>query len=236
MKPTLVLVRHGQAGHNIAQYDQLSALGVQQSERLAAHWLAHGEHFAATCCGSMQRQQRTLDTIRGCFEQAGRPLPAAEVLDGLNEYRFDALLAALAEVEPGHPALLAVRAEPTDRRRWIPMLRASLLAWTEGRLDAHVPEHYAQFCARVARLAELFRQRAEGGRAILAVSSGGVIATFVQQSLQAPAAAAVDLNLALANTAQATFRLDSSGAWRLLAFNSLPHLSSAPDRSLWTMV
>ncbi len=236
MKPTLILVRHGQAGQDIAHYDQLSPLGVQQSERLAAHWLAHGEHFAITCCGSMVRQQRTLATILGCFEQAGRPLPAAELVEGLNEYRFDALLTALAEVEPAHPALLAVRAEPTNRRRWIPLLRAALLAWTEGSLDDHVPERHAQFAARVAGLAELFRQRAHGARPILAVSSGGVIATFVQQALQAPAAAAVDLNLALANTAQATFRLDSSGVWRLLGFNNLPHLSATPDRALWTMV
>lgn len=236
MKPTLVLVRHGQAGQDPAHYDQLSALGVEQSQRLAAHWLAHGEHFGQVCSGSLVRQRRTLESIRARYAQAGRPLPEADVLEGLNEYRFDALIEGLAATEPDHPALLSMREDPSDRRRWIPLLRAALLTWSEGRLDGLVPEAYGAFVERVVRTATELRERARTSGTILAVSSGGVIASFVQQALGAPPAASIDLNLALRNTGQAAFRLDAGGDWRLLSFNALPHLSEVADRRLWTLI
>jgi broad specificity phosphatase PhoE len=236
MKPTLLLVRHGQAGQDPAHYDQLSPLGVEQSRRLASYWLAHGEYFEGVCSGSLVRQKRTLESIREGFAKAGRPLPDAEVLEGLNEYGFQALIGALAAIEPEHPALLSARADSADRRRWIPMLRAALHAWSEGRLDGQAPEAYRDFAARVARTGSELRERARAGRSILAVSSGGFIASFVQQALGAPPAASIDLNLALRNTGQAAFRLDASGSWQLLSFNALPHLSDVADRHLWTMI
>ena len=237
MRTTLWLVRHGQAGQHPEAYDQLSDLGQLQSQRLAAHWLAHEQHFAACCSGQLVRQQRTLATIREQFATAGRPLTEPSEWPELDEYRFDALVRGLVEVDPSEPALQALLQSPTDRRHWIPALRAALLAWGEGRLDAHVPEPYPQFRQRIERLAERLREQARATEGpILAVSSGGVISAFIQQSLGAPAAAAVDLNLALRNSAVVTFGLDSAGRWHLQSFNALPHLNAPADRNLWTLI
>lgn len=237
MKTALLMVRHGQAGADPAHYDQLSELGARQSRRLAEYLLSHGQQFTHCCSGSLVRQRLTLAEIRDSYAQAGQALPEPETLSALDEYRFDALVAGLALVEPGHPALLALQAEPGNRRLWIPVLRAALLAWGEGRLDPHVPEPYGQFSARVRSVAALLRERVQAATApVLAVSSGGVIAAFIQHALGAPHAAAVDLNLSLRNSAQVAFGLDRDGQWRLQSFNAMPHLTAPEDREMWTLI
>ena len=60
----LYLVRHGQASLGAADYDQLSALGAQQSQRLGEHWRAQGITFDAVITGTMKRHAQTLAGIQ----------------------------------------------------------------------------------------------------------------------------------------------------------------------------
>ena len=61
---TLYLVRHGQASFGADDYDQLSARGQQQSERLGAYWRERGLRFDAVLCGTLRRHGQTLAGIR----------------------------------------------------------------------------------------------------------------------------------------------------------------------------
>ena len=54
---TLYLVRHGQASFGADDYDQLSPLGLQQAQRLGAHWLAHGQRFDTVLMGTLRLKQ-----------------------------------------------------------------------------------------------------------------------------------------------------------------------------------
>jgi hypothetical protein len=66
-------------------------LGLQQAQRLGAHWLAHGQRFDTVLMGTLRRHAQTLDGIA-----QGLPgLPAPQVLPSLNEYDSLALIRAI---------------------------------------------------------------------------------------------------------------------------------------------
>ncbi len=59
----LFLVRHGQASFGAANYDQLSALGYQQSAWLGEHFAELGIQFSRIVTGTLARQQQTAASI-----------------------------------------------------------------------------------------------------------------------------------------------------------------------------
>jgi broad specificity phosphatase PhoE len=65
------------------------------------------------------------------------------------------------------------------------------------------------------------------------VTSGGPIAVFAQQVLQAPAAAAIALNMQIRNSSVSQYVFNDS-AMSLVTFNTLPHLEQAERRELVT--
>ena len=89
---TLYLVRHGQASFGADDYDQLSPLGLQQAQRLGAHWLAHGQRFDTVLMGTLRRHAQTLDGIAFNIDRELWPNPTvgwvevAYKLD-VNEFR-----------------------------------------------------------------------------------------------------------------------------------------------------
>ena len=60
---TLYLVRHGQASFGADNYDQLSALGQRQCQRLGEYFGAKGRRFSAAITGTLARQTQSLDAI-----------------------------------------------------------------------------------------------------------------------------------------------------------------------------
>ena len=219
----LYLVRHGQASFGAENYDELSACGRRQS-----HWL--GEYFAQmklefdrVVIGTMRRHEQTADAIL-----AGMGGLQAEVVQdaGLNEYDFRALFAALGEdgLGPGSSA-------ESSKTSFYKHLKKALQLWSEDRLPGPVPETWQQFQTRVER-ARLVVQRA-GGKRVLVVSSGGPIAVFTQQILQAPAAAAIALNMQIRNSSVCQYVFNDT-AMSLVSFNSLPHLDAVERREFIT--
>jgi broad specificity phosphatase PhoE len=72
---TLYLVRHGQASFGADNYDQLSELGLKQSERLGAYFAAKGLQFDAAFTGTLQRQ---IQTLAGICKGGGGAAPGLE--------------------------------------------------------------------------------------------------------------------------------------------------------------
>ncbi|WP_031357730.1 histidine phosphatase family protein [Caballeronia sordidicola] len=219
----LYLVRHGQASFGAENYDELSPCGGQQS-----HWL--GEYFAKTklefdrvVIGTMRRHEQTADAIL-----AGMGGLQVDVVQdaGLNEYDFRALFAALDEDKCGPGSSVE-----SSKTSFYKDLKKALHLWSEDRLPGPVPETWQQFQTRVER-ARLAVQRA-GGKRVLVVSSGGPIAVFTQQILQAPAAAAIALNMQIRNSSVCQYVFNDT-AMSLVSFNSLPHLDAVERREFIT--
>ncbi len=229
----LTLVRHGQAGATPDNYDELSALGHQQARQLGQWLLSHQREFSTLVVGRMRRQRETLAGICEIYAQGGRPLPAVEVLPGLDEYRFADMLQIFANNHPEHPELALVRACPTDRRRWVALLRTTLAAWSSDTLTG-VSESYAEFQRRTREaLAEIEARLAQGP--VLAVSSGGVMGQISQRVLGFDDATFIDVNLSFMNTSLCEYRLTPSGL-KLACMNALPHLAAPEQRGMVTAV
>jgi len=236
----LWLVRHAQASFGSADYDQLSERGEQQAQRLARWLVADPElRFAHVVSGTLKRHAQTLVPVTQAFAAAGRPLPPAEQDADWNEFQHEAVVRAWAATHADDPLLAAAR-NASDRRplqasgTWSPdrrtihaLLAAALHAWAAGELDGAVPETWDAFGARVARARARLAALPRGK--VLVVSSGGPITRCAQFALGCDAQRAVQLNLALRNTALSEFRGGGTG-WDLHIWNMLPHLSDAADK------
>ncbi|MCE3002086.1 MAG: histidine phosphatase family protein [Xanthomonadaceae bacterium] len=229
----LLFVRHGQASFGAVNYDELSPLGWRQA-RLLGDWLSsHDAHdFDAVALGTLVRHRDTLAGVREAYDRAGRRLPQATMLPALDEFDHRAVFGAFATHHADHPSVVAAEGgRSRDVRAMARFLREALLAWTRGALDAHVPEPWPAFRARVRSAADALTT--SGARRLLVVTSGGVMSQLAQQALGAPDETAVELNLGVRNSALAEFRAGEA-ALVLSSWNALPHLAAADHRALWT--
>jgi broad specificity phosphatase PhoE len=215
----LYLVRHGQASLGAADYDQLSALGERQSERLGLHWRSQGLHFDAVITGSLKRHAQTLAGIQlGMGTQY-----EAQKWSGLNEYDADAMIRA---IQPGEWV------KPTTSegyKHYFRLLRDGLAQWMAGVITPQGMPSYADFAQGVAAALEQIRQQHTGN--ILLVSSGGPIATAVAQVLRASPETSIELNLRLRNSAVSEFSFNPK-RHSLIGFNSVAHLET-PQHNGW---
>jgi broad specificity phosphatase PhoE len=215
----LYLVRHGQASFGADDYDRLSPLGQQQSERLGRYWRERGRGFEAVYTGTLRRHAQTWSGIAAGGGYAHVP----QALPELNEYDSAALIAAI------HPQPLP-RPDTSDLyRQHFRLLRQALQAWMQGQISPRGMPAYAEFAAGVQAVLQRLRQQHEGD--VLIVSSGGPIATAVGSVLQAPPAATIELNMRLRNSAVTEFQ-HSPKRHSLLCFNAVPHLDS-PGLESW---
>ncbi|MEM5426400.1 MULTISPECIES: histidine phosphatase family protein [Paraburkholderia] len=219
----LYLVRHGQASFGAENYDELSSSGVTQSRWLGEYCAQAALTFDRVVTGTMRRHAQTADALLTAM--GGATVEVVQDAD-LNEYDFHALFSALGESGLA-PGLLA----EGSMKPFYKGLKQVLQLWSEDKLPGRIPETWGQFQARCER-ARLAIQRS-GGKRILVVSSGGPIAVFTQQVLQAPAAAAIALNMQIRNSSVSQYVFNDS-AMSLVTFNTLPHLEQAERRELVT--
>jgi broad specificity phosphatase PhoE len=224
---SLLLVRHGQASYGAADYDNLSERGHLQSRRLG-DWLARGGHrFEAVVVGGMRRHRQTADGVIEAFAAQGLSLPEPVAEPGFAEFDHEAVFSTWLRRNADSPVAIASRSGlPRDVGA---MLQAALLAWANDELPG-LPETWTAFGERVHAAGERLEALAGGGE-VLVLSSGGVISRLAQIALDVPNHRAVELNLALRNSAVSEFH-PHAGRLRLGSWNALPHLHGA--RELWT--
>jgi broad specificity phosphatase PhoE len=226
----IYVVRHGQAAFGTDHYDRLTETGFMQARLLGAYFALRSIRFDAVFTGTLQRQTETAQGIFEAHPDLGRNA-RQERLPGLDEYKPEAILTALTGEFPA-PAAAAAQRDPVVVRDHFRLLPQALLAWAEDRAQ---PEGMADFKAfqegAVAALIEA-RERFPDGN-VLVVSSGGPIAAMVAAAMQAPPAAAVELNLRIRNSSLTEFA-STPRRHHLVSFNGLPHLDTNPDLTLTT--
>lgn len=215
----IYLVRHGQASFGAENYDQLSSLGQQQSQRLGEYFGHKGIQFEAALTGTLQRQIQTHAAI---CAGAQTTLPALR-WPGLNEYDSEAVIATV------HPEKLLKPDTPELYRHHFRLLRDGLTKWMQGQAQPAGMPTYADFVQGVTSALDHVRSNFAGN--VLIVSSGGPISTAVGHILGVPPESTIELNLRIRNSA-VTEVLFNPKRCQLHTFNTLPHLDS-PDFSEW---
>lgn len=215
----LYLVRHGQASLGAEDYDQLSPLGLKQSQRLGEHWHAQGLRFDAVITGTLRRHTQTYDGIA----QGLRVSPSAVSWPGLNEYDSEAIIQA------AHPGALVKPTTPEGYKQHFQQLRSGLMRWMQGDLTPHGMPSFVDFQAGVVSALNHVRQNWAGN--VLLVSSGGPISVAVGHVLGLDAANTIALNLRIRNSAVSEFHFNPK-RHHLVSFNTLSHLDT-PDHQAW---
>ena len=219
---TLYLVRHGQASFGADDYDQLSPLGLQQAQRLGAHWLAHGQRFDTVLMGTLRRHAQTLDGIA-----QGLPgLPAPQVLPSLDEYDSLALIRAI------HTEPLQKPNTPELYRHHFRLLCDAIAQWMAGVISPQGMPSWEDFSLGVRRVLDQVR-RDHADQNVLLVSSGGPISTAVGEVLGTAPEVTIALNMRIRNSAVTEFSV-SPKRLMLQTFNTLPHLNDAQHAGMVT--
>lgn len=210
----LYLVRHGQASLGAADYDQLSHLGQQQSQRLGEHWRTLGLRFDTVITGSMKRHAQTLAGIQTGMGTSYEAL----AWPTLNEYDADAVIRT---IQPGE---LIKPTTPEGYKQHFRWLRDGLTQWMAGVVSPQGMPSYAEFAHGVTSALAQIRQQHEGN--VLLVSSGGPIATATAHVLRTGPEISIELNMRLRNTSVTEFSFNPKRL-SLLSFNGLPHLETS---------
>lgn len=215
----LYLVRHGQASLGADDYDQLSSLGLQQSQRLGEHWREQGLKFDAVVTGALKRHAQTLAGI----QQGMGTQHTALVWPGLNEYDSEAIIRAI------HPGELVKPNTPDNYKQHFRLLRDGLTQWMAGVVSPKGMPSYAEFLKGVTSALDHIRQACEGN--VLLVSSGGPIATAVAHVLRTSPETSIELNLRIRNSAVSEFSFNPK-RYHLMSFNHVTHLET-PSHKDW---
>ena len=219
---TLYLVRHGQASFGADDYDQLSPLGLQQAQRLGAHWLAQGQRFDTVLMGTLRRHAQTLDGIA-----QGLPgLPVPQVLPSLDEYDSLALIRAI------HTEPLQRPDTPELYRHHFRLLCDAIAQWMAGVISPQGMPSWEDFSLGVRRVLDQVR-RDHADQNVLLVSSGGPISTAVGEVLGTAPEVTIALNMRIRNSAVTEFSV-SPKRLMLQTFNTLPHLHAQEHQALIT--
>jgi broad specificity phosphatase PhoE len=214
----LFLVRHGQASFGADDYDQLSALGKQQSIRLGEYWRERGMVFEAVLTGSLKRHRQTWEGIQQGLQDTQLQ---ALVWPGLNEYDSEAVLHSI------HPGPLAKPSTPELYKHHFGLLRKGLQDWMHGRTQPAGMPLFVDFVQGIKDALAHVRQHHTGD--VLIVSSGGPIGTAVGSLLNTPPESMIELNMRMRNTAVSECVYNPKRT-TLVSFNTLNHLDAAAYR------
>lgn len=236
----LTLIRHAQASLFTDNYDELSALGRRQAQRLG-EYLVRGEiDFDEVFCGPRVRQRQTAEIAGAARAQAGRSWPDPVELAELDEYDLGSLLHKLAPDLARRDAAFAALQEdyrrdedgPRRLRSFQKMFEALTGHWaTTACSDAGV-EGFTVFRERVQRGLSRVMEGQRSGRRVALFTSGGVIGTAVRLALDAPDRMALELSWRVHNCSLTAF-VFTKGRFTLDSFNGLPHLEDAALRTYW---
>jgi broad specificity phosphatase PhoE len=218
--PTLTLVRHGQASFGAAEYDNLSPLGEQQSQRLGEYFKVKNRRFDAVYCGTLRRHAQTYGGIAQGLGIEAQPILRA----GLNEYDSEAVIAAI------HPEPLSREKTPQNYRHHFGLLRKGLVAWMEDKAQPVGMPSYPVFVQGITDVLDEVRSGFGDNpdANILIVSSGGPISTAVGHILGTAPQTTIELNLRIRNSSLTELAFTPK-RHMLVTYNTLPHLEEVPD-------
>jgi broad specificity phosphatase PhoE len=221
--PTALLVRHAQASFGAADYDVLSALGIEQSQALDRELLQRGTCLDRVVTGTLRRQQDTVASLAATARKPG-------LVDARwDEFSADDVLGAFSD----SPARLSTPDAPRmTTSEFQEILDQALIEWIASGEQRGGAESWHAFSDRVnAALDELLDTLGRGQTALVC-TSGGVLAAICVRLLNLGGAAFVPFNRVAVNTGITKVVRGRRGS-SLVSFNAHGHLE-LPGRSLLT--
>ncbi|MDX1343728.1 MAG: histidine phosphatase family protein [Reinekea sp.] len=184
----IYLVRHGQASFGQANYDQLSPLGIEQSQWVADYLLAKGLSFDTVISGSLQRHQQTATPW---LERTQAEL----IIDPRwNEFDHQALI---KRARSANPAWIQPSKSLTDDDL-LKLFQHAIKDWINPANEQHYSESWSAFNQRVTLALNATLERTQ--KTALVFTSGGVISALIGQQWHLSAEQSMRLNWSMVNT------------------------------------
>tara|TARA_R110001599_G_scaffold8900_11_gene44132 strand:- start:5708 stop:6430 length:723 start_codon:yes stop_codon:yes gene_type:complete len=186
----IYLIRHGQASFGKADYDQLSAKGISQSELLGKFWQsmpAPNKVFT----GDLLRHEQTLKNFLQGYQGNH---PSTVLHSGFNEFNHVDMLTRYDAQWKDFAAIAAkYNQQPDANKIFQKEFSLALKRWVSGKYDSDYIESWSQFKKRcIAALQDVVHQElfikknAENlnpAKNICIFTSGGTISVLVQHIL-----------------------------------------------------
>jgi broad specificity phosphatase PhoE len=222
---SIYLIRHGQASFGAANYDQLSATGVEQARVLGESLRGRIPKIDAVICGQMQRH---LQTAEHCLGGMGQPA-AWDTHAGWNEFDHEALIAAHEPKYADRAQMAADLARsPNPRKTFQALFDAAIQRWVGGQHDQDYAESWPAFNARVNEALNTLIEQLGSSKTALVFSSGGPISALACRGFGAPDTEMPKLVSRLANAAVTKVVYGSRGT-HLMTFNEHGHFEGPHD-------
>jgi broad specificity phosphatase PhoE len=235
-----LFVRHGKASafSSSTDYDQLSAPGIEQSERLG-EWLADQQLAVdAVFVGPRKRHAQTRDAVVRVLAERGLALPESTLLPELDEHDGITLVFKLLPTLAAEDATLRAvvegmaRGERPSPDDVLAAFKRITRRWVRGEIGHDDVESWPAFRARVSAAMKRVASLGRGKTAIVFTSAGAVASATAEALGVRDEEKVLDLSWSLYNGS--VTELDFTGErWGLRTFNATPHLR---DKRLVTSV
>ncbi len=214
---TLTLLRHGQASFGADRYDTLSLPGEQQARRVGEHLKTQGRNFDSVFVGPRERHRITA-------QFALRPIGAdweVEADPALDEFAEGQQILAAAQIRQGVKLRGAGAVTGKDAAR---CYVREIEAWARGEVSIDGVPQASAFRRGVGQWRDRITAQAGSGVALIAVTSGGVIAALVADALELPDAAMAQFMGVIYNASITEFAFSSGRAPSLVSLNEASFL------------
>jgi broad specificity phosphatase PhoE len=232
----IYFIRHGQASFGSSDYDQLSPIGIRQSQILADHLAVLDIGFDAVYSGRMKRQQDTAQPLCRHYARLHPDCAEPTILPAFDEYDARALLVASIRIPRASGARTAddLADLRRDKQAFQAYFAQTLAGWLKGDFDGQPGvEAWSAFSSRVrAGVAHLIQRHGNGSR-IAVFTSGGPIAVVIQMALDISNEKTVETSWQIMNASMTSFKYNPSGL-ALSGFNNTTALLLAKDPTLLT--
>ncbi len=220
---SIYLIRHGQASFGQRDYDQLSALGLEQAQVLGRALSLRIAGFAGVLSGTMQRQQQTAEACLDEFTQASAARVASSLEVGehiafepykrwqdarWNEYDHADILQGLGpDFASAESINHFIKKQSEPKVALEESFNAAMQRWMSGDYDDEYVETWEAYQSRIhSALDSVLRVMREPEPVtpyhdIAVFTSGGVIAVIAQALLGVPSERMMQLNWTLMNCA-----------------------------------
>ena len=230
---TLLAVRHGQASFLADDYDQLSALGEDQSRRLGEFWVSAGIRPDRVFHGSLKRHRQTCAAVSEAFFAAGIDWPEPVVIPGINEFEGgDVMKHIFPELVKRDPSLKSLETDfaaaesPDERNRTFQrMFVLGCRAWIQGEILSEGVESWVDFKTRVKAGVSKVRAALGKGEVGAMFSSGGPLGVMMQFAIGINDTEALEMGFQMRNAAYCEY-IVTPKRFNLSVFNTHPHLAN----------
>ena len=220
----IYLIRHGQASYGTSNYDQLSDLGIQQSQWLGEYFRSKELRPSTLMSGTLKRHEQTVQSMLGGLE-----MQSETIADSCwNEFDFETLVKLYLNLYPNDMP------SPPSRSAFLSLMRKAIRSWAAEEIKDSSIETWQTFSDRLHAGLEQARNKSGQGPVIV-ITSGGSIAMLLRNVLGLDVDRMIDLNMQIKNTSITELYSGSHKA-HLVGFNHMPHLDTEDRQAAITMM